>query len=148
MLHYASTPHTPPEPFKKHQKYNLSKHVADYYAMCEWFDEACRLNLNTSKIKVVRQYSHCLCQDNGWIQNPEKNIGMHLPKNNFHEGGTCTNFFSWPNKLKPQDLSSLNFVQVLIFSQRSSWKGCGCSYAKEPSWFRPQNPAMIKQRTP
>ena len=104
------TPHNPPKRIlEKYKKYNLPEPVAKYYAMCEWFDEACGDLIQSIEDKGIRDNTLIVyvC-DNGWIQNPEKNGYASRSKRSPFEGGTRTPiFFSWPAKYKEQDRKEL-----------------------------------------
>ena len=111
MPHTPHTPHTPPKRLlDKYKKYDLPLPIAKYYAMCEWFDEACGDLIQHLEDKGVRDNTLIVyvC-DNGWIQDPEKaNRYDQRSKQTAYEGGTRTPiFFSWPNKLKAQDRPEL-----------------------------------------
>ena len=104
------TPHTPPKRLlEKYKKYDITLPIAKYYAMCEWFDEACGDLIQHLEDKGVRDNTLIVyvC-DNGWIQKPDKNGYAPRSKRSPFEGGTRTPiFFSWPEKLKAQDRKEL-----------------------------------------
>ena len=112
------TPHNPPKHIlSKYQNYDLPNSVAKYYAMCEWFDEACGDLIQYIENKGIRENTLIIyvC-DNGWIANTDKGNNSDKrqryalkSKQSPNEGGTRTPiFYSWPNKLRPQDRPELS----------------------------------------
>ena len=67
------SPHNPPERLlNKYKDKTKSIHVAQYWAMCEWFDETvgellAKLEKNGQAENTLVIYLH----DNGWIQDPD-----------------------------------------------------------------------------
>ena len=116
------TPHNPPE--RLHKKYlakGVQKRVAQYYAMCEWFDETCGALMNhIDKSGIAEDTLVIYVTDNGWIQNPERNGYAPRSKQTPYEGGIRTPImYSWPNgELKPVDrkelVSSIDIVPTIL----------------------------------
>ena len=65
-------PHTPPKRLlDKYTGAGLTRSIAAYYAMCEWFDETCGQLIDYLEQKGVRENTLIVyVTDNGWIQNP------------------------------------------------------------------------------
>ncbi len=114
-------PHTPPG--RLHAKYadaGLPNRIAKYYAMCEWFDEACGQLIDYLEKKGVRDNTLIVyVTDNGWIQDPKS--GSHLPRSKAspYEAGIRTPImFSWPAKIRPADrkelVSSIDIVPTIL----------------------------------
>lgn len=104
------TPHNPPDRLlKKYSAKVKSKTVAQYYAMCEWFDETCgQLLTHLDQAKVRDNTLVIYVCDNGWIQNPEKRGFALRSKQSPYEGGVRTPImFRWPKKFMPADRSEL-----------------------------------------
>lgn len=100
------TPHNPPDTLKqKYLKVAPTEAVANYWAMCEWFDITCgqlmdyveekNLNDNTLFIYVT---------DNGWIQDPDRpNRYAPRSKREPYEMGLRTPIiFRWTGNIKPE----------------------------------------------
>jgi uncharacterized sulfatase len=115
------TPHTPPKHLaEKYLSKGLTKSVANYYAMCDWFDETCGqvvevLERNKIKENTLIVY---VC-DNGWIQNVEnKGYAAKSKRSPFEAGIRTPIFFSWPDKYKATDrgelCSSIDIVPTIL----------------------------------
>ncbi|MFN0052774.1 MAG: sulfatase-like hydrolase/transferase [Planctomycetales bacterium] len=102
-------PHNPPERLlARYQAAGRPVKLAQYYAMCEWFDETCgellkylddqRLSETTLVVFVV---------DNGWIQETGEvrtTRGWFAPKSKLspYDGGLRTPILlRWPGKIRP-----------------------------------------------
>lgn len=120
------TPHNPPERILKHyQTLGLAPAIANYYAMCEWFDETCGELIQHIEDKGLRENTliYYVC-DNGWIQRPDFKEGEGRPfdarsKLTPYEGGTRTPIMlSWPGVIEPDvkdDLvSSIDLVPTVL----------------------------------
>lgn len=120
------TPHNPPERIlKNYKKLGLAPAIANYYAMCEWFDETCGELIKHLEDKGLRENTliYYVC-DNGWIQRPDYKVGEGRPfaarsKMTPYEGGTRTPIMlSWPGVIEPDvknDLiSSIDLVPTVL----------------------------------
>lgn len=115
------SPHTPPERLLAHYRDKApSLQVAEYWAMCEWFDETCgqllgelsRRGLDSNTIVVY------VC-DNGWIQDPDSDRYAPRSKRSPYEGGIRTPIMvRWPGKVRPemsdQPVLSLDIAPTLL----------------------------------
>lgn len=101
------TPHNPPERlFEKYKNKGIeSDHVARYYAMVEWFDEACGQLLDRLEEKGVADNTVVVyLSDNGWIQQEESRKFAPRSKQSPNEGGTRQPImFRWPGVIQPGD---------------------------------------------
>ncbi|EMI45537.1 sulfatase atsG [Rhodopirellula sp. SWK7] len=114
------TPHNPPARFlDKYLKKGVQERVAQYYAMCEWFDETCGTLLDhIDESGIADETLVIYVTDNGWIQ---KEVGGYGPrsKRSPYELGTRTPImFRWPGKIPPADrpelCSSIDFVPTVL----------------------------------
>lgn len=117
------TPHTPPpELFKKYKAKGIaSDHVANYYAMVEWFDQTCGQLIDRIDSKgLTRDTIFVYIADNGWIQNPEGPSFAPKSKQSPNEGGVRQPIlFSWPGVIQPgkrgeQLCSSVDIVPTVL----------------------------------
>ena len=119
------TPHTPPQRLlEKYLNKTDSKHIAKYWAMCEWFDESCGQLLDLLALHGVSDNTIVLyvC-DNGWIN--QQNASRYAPrsKRSPNEGGIRTPIMiRWPGRVKPERskhlASSLDLAPTIL-------KACG-----------------------
>ncbi len=115
------SPHNPPERIlAKYRGKVDSLEVAEYYAMCEWFDETCGQLLDYLDQKGLTQNTlvYYIC-DNGWIQDPASNGYAPRSKQSPYEGGTRQPILlSWPGVIKPgqrdDPMSSVDLVPTLL----------------------------------
>ncbi len=114
------TPHTPPARlFEKYQAKGVPKKIAQYYAMCEWFDETCgALVKHIDDSGIAENTLVIYVTDNGWIQTE---TGGYAPrsKRSPYEGGTRTPImFRWPGVIpasdRPELCSSIDFVPTVL----------------------------------
>jgi uncharacterized sulfatase len=98
------SPHTPPERLLEHYRPKTkSVHVARYWAMCEWWDEACGQLLDFLDAKGLARNTLVLyTTDNGWIQQPDGPGFAPRSKQSRYDGGVRTPLMvRWPGKVKP-----------------------------------------------
>lgn len=99
-------PHNPPDSLK--QKYLTlapTEAVANYWAMCEWFDITCGQLVDYVEQKELTQNTLFIyVTDNGWIQDPDKpNVYAPRSKREPYEMGIRTPIiFNWDGKIKPE----------------------------------------------
>ncbi len=104
------TPHTPPARLlEKYQQEGRPLTLAQYFAMCEWFDETVGELVRYLEEKEVRDNTLIVyLSDNGWIQNPEGRAYAPRSKQSPYEGGVRTPIlFSWRGSLEPAQRSEL-----------------------------------------
>jgi len=113
-------PHNPPDSLK--QKYvpiAPTEAVANYWAMCEWFDITCGQLIDYVDDKGLSENTLFIyvC-DNGWIQDPEKsNVYAPRSKREPYEMGIRTPIiFRWKNKIKPEMNTSIAVSSIDIAS--------------------------------
>lgn len=116
-------PHTPHNPPKRlHDKYlakGVHKRVAQYYAMCEWFDETCgALMKHLDDSGIADNTLVIYVTDNGWIQ-AEGGSYAERSKRSPYEGGTRTPImFRWPGTIpaadRPELCSSIDIVPTIL----------------------------------
>jgi len=114
FIYYAPfmphSPHTPPERLlNKYVKKTKSKYIANYWAMCEWFDETCGELLGHIDKKGLREKTLVIyvC-DNGWIQTSTSRRYAPRSKRSQYEGGIRTPImYRWPGVIKPEDSKAL-----------------------------------------
>lgn len=98
-------PHTPPqELFEKYKEKAPTPAIANYWAMCEWFDQTCGdLLTHLERKQLSKETLVVYVCDNGWIQEPEKaNRYAARSKRSPYEGGIRTPLmFKWPGKITP-----------------------------------------------
>ncbi len=107
-------PHAPHNPPKRIlDKYTTGDRplpLANYYAMCEWFDETCGQLIKHIDERGVRDNTLIVyVSDNGWIQNLEHgNQFAARSKQSPYEGGVRTPImFRWPGTIPPSDRKEL-----------------------------------------
>ena len=114
------TPHNPPG--RLHKKYlakGVQKRVAQYYAMCEWFDETCGALMNhIDESGIAKDTLIVYVTDNGWIQTENGGYGPRS-KRSPYEGGTRNPImFRWKGTIPPSDrpelCSSIDFVPTVL----------------------------------
>lgn len=99
-------PHNPPDSLK--QKYiplAPTEAVANYWAMCEWFDITCGQLMDYVEQKGLNQNTlFVYVCDNGWIQDPDKpNVYAPRSKREPYEMGIRTPIiFSWKGAIDPE----------------------------------------------
>ena len=129
MVWYAPllphVPHTPPERIlAKYRDKTPSIQVAQYWAMCEWFDETCgQLLAFIEREGLAENTIVTYLSDNGWIQDPESKKFAPRSKQSSYDGGLRTPIMvRWPGRLQPQmsdvPVSSLDLFPTLL-------KACG-----------------------
>jgi len=105
------TPHNPPDRLlNRYKDAGRSLPVAQYFAMCEWFDETCGRLVDLVEQRGIRDNTLIIyVTDNGWIQSPEQ-ANRYAPrsKQTPYEGGIRTPImFSWPGRLAPAERGEL-----------------------------------------
>jgi uncharacterized sulfatase len=100
------TPHNPPKKLlKKYKQRTDSDAIAQYWAMCEWFDQTVGDLLGYIDRNGMRENTIVLfVADNGWIQKPN-NKGQYAPrsKRTAYEGGVRTPIMvRWPGQIEPR----------------------------------------------
>ena len=115
------TPHNPPQRLlDKYTQEGRPDAVANYYAMCEWFDETCGQLLDTLDEKGIADNTLVIyVTDNGWVQSETKNRYAARSKRSPYENGTRTPImFRWPGKIEPSDrpelCSSIDLVPTIL----------------------------------
>ena len=99
-------PHNPPDSLK--QKYlplAPTEAVANYWAMCEWFDITCGQLMDYIEGKGISDNTLFIyVTDNGWIQDPDRpNRFAPRSKQQPYEGGIRTPImFRWPGTIEPE----------------------------------------------
>jgi arylsulfatase A-like enzyme len=99
-------PHNPPDSLK--QKYlplAPTEAVANYWAMCEWFDITCGQLIDYVEQKgLTKNTLFVYVCDNGWIQYPDKpNVYAPRSKREPYEMGIRTPIiFNWNGKIEPE----------------------------------------------
>lgn len=104
------TPHNPPQRLLDHyQNAGLSRHIARYYAMCEWFDETCGQLLDHLEQRGLTDNTIVLfAVDNGWIQKPNRQGYAPRSKRSPNESGVRTPIMvSWPSHVTPGQRDAL-----------------------------------------
>lgn len=98
------TPHNPPdELLQKYINVAPNKSVAEYWAMCEWFDQTVGQLLAHIKAKNLDENTLVVFTcDNGWIQSDVHNRYAPRSKRAPHEGGIRTPILlKWPGTIDP-----------------------------------------------
>jgi len=114
-------PHTPPKRLLAEETpAGVTRRVATYYAMCQWFDETCGQLIDYLEKKGVRDNTLIVyVTDNGWIQHPQAGHHVTRSKASPYEGGVRTPImFSWPGRLRPADrkevVSSIDVMPTIL----------------------------------
>jgi uncharacterized sulfatase len=119
------TPHNPPERLaRKYRKRTPQPSVANYWAMCEWFDETVGTLLDAlEERRLAGNTIVIFLADNGWTQ-PEneapKSYGAPRGKRSPYDGGLRTPLMlRWPGKVAPARdethvASSLDILPTLL----------------------------------
>jgi uncharacterized sulfatase len=103
-------PHNPPERLlAKYKDKTPSLHVAQYWAMVEWFDETCgQLLEHLNKEGLTKNTVVVFLADNGWIQSPDQPRYAPRSKQSQYDGGLRTPIMvRWPGKVKPRESGAL-----------------------------------------
>jgi len=100
------TPHTPPDSLKrKYLNRAPTEAVADYWAMCEWFDSTCGQLVDYIDRKGLRENTlFVYVTDNGWIQDPDR-PGRYAPRSKrepYEMGIRTPLIFRWTGKIEPE----------------------------------------------
>ncbi len=99
-------PHNPPDSLKqKYLRVAPSEAVANYWAMCEWFDITCGQLMDYVEQKGLSQNTlFVYVCDNGWIQDPDKmNVYAPRSKREPYEMGIRTPIiFRWKGMIDPE----------------------------------------------
>lgn len=100
------TPHNPPDSLKqKYLEVAPTEAVANYWAMCEWFDITCgRLMDYIDQNELSRNTLFIYVTDNGWIQDPDRpNRYAPRSKREPYEMGIRTPMiFRWKGTIEPE----------------------------------------------
>ena len=113
------TPHNPPERLHKYLAKGVQKRVAQYYAMCEWFDETCGTLVNHIDESGIGEDTLIVyVTDNGWIQTE---TGSYDPRSNavpMKVAPVTPSLFRWkgtiPANDRPELCSSIDFVPTVL----------------------------------
>ena len=114
------TPHTPPHRIVKKYMDHHPVSIANYYAMCEWFDETCGSLIGYLETKNIRDNTLIIyVGDNGWIQDPENPGYAPRSKQTPYEAGVRQPvLFSWPSRIRPQErqerISSIDLFPTIL----------------------------------
>ncbi len=99
------TPHDPPARLVEHyRKVAPTPAIADYWAMCEFFDESIGQLMNLLDERGLSENTMVMyVTDNGWINDPQAAKYMPRSKRSQYEGGVRTPIMvCWPGKLAPR----------------------------------------------
>ncbi len=100
------TPHTPPDSLRdKYLAVAPSEPIANYWAMCEWFDITCGQLVDYVDDKGIGENTLFIyVTDNGWIQRPDRpNRYAPRSKRTPYEAGIRTPLmFRWPGTIQPE----------------------------------------------
>jgi uncharacterized sulfatase len=102
MMPHAN--HNPPKRIaKKYEGRFESKAVANYYAMCEWFDQTCGQLIDFLVERKLRDNTIILFViDNGWVQNPDvPNKPLRSKLTPYDAGLRTPILISWKDHVKP-----------------------------------------------
>jgi arylsulfatase A-like enzyme len=141
------TPHNPPERlFKKYQPLHKSKFVAQYWAMCEWFDETVGdLMAKLDAMKVADNTIVIYLHDNGWIQDETKGAYAPKSKRSPYDGGVRTPILvRWPGKVTPGESAGLASSIDLV---PTALAAVGAEKTKAMPGVNLLEPAAIAKRT-
>ena len=107
------TPHDPPASFlKKYQRGGRANDVANYYAMCEWFDATCgELLDHLEKRKLTKETIVVYICDNGWAarstnaddprQKQWRGFALRSKGSPFELGIRTPILIRWPGRVTP-----------------------------------------------
>jgi arylsulfatase A-like enzyme len=99
------TPHNPPDSLlQKYLPVAPSKNVADYWAMCEWFDITCGQLMDFVDKKGLSENTlFVYVCDNGWVQ-LENEHGFHprSKRSPYDLGMRTPIMFKWEGKIEPE----------------------------------------------
>ncbi len=98
-------PHNPPERLLAHYRGKApTDQVAQYWAMCEWFDETCGELLDLLDARNLSDDTIVIfLADNGWIQDPNADRYAPRSKQSPYDGGLRTPILvRWPGKVAPR----------------------------------------------
>ncbi len=151
MIWYAPMmphlPHNPPKRLReKYQRLTDSPHIANYWAMCEWFDESCGEVLDELDQRQLTENTLVVfLADNGWIQSPDKARVAPRSKLTPYEGGVRTPIMlRWPGHISPQfidtPVSSIDLAPTVLTA-------VGLSPAKEMSGVDLMDDSAVATRT-
>ena len=100
------TPHNPPDSLKqKYLEVAPTEAVANYWAMCEWFDITCgRLMDYIDQNELSRNTLFIYVTDNGWIQDPDRpnRYAPHSKREPYEMGVRTPMIFRWKGNIKPE----------------------------------------------
>ena len=110
------SPHNPPDSLlNKFLPTAPSPAIAEYWAMCEWFDITCGNLIDYIEQKKMRENTiFVFVCDNGWIQDPKKN-NRYAPRSKrspYEKGVRTPIIFNWPGFIKPQ-IDTSNVINSL-----------------------------------
>lgn len=115
------TPHSPPERLlEKYRSKAPTEHIANYWAMIEWFDETVGALLTHLEEQGLSDNTIVVyVADNGWITNPKTGAYAAKSKQSPYDGGLRTPIIlRWPGHIAPKqslDLaSSLDLAPTLL----------------------------------
>ncbi len=119
--HFRRSPHNPPQRLlDKYLKEGRSIHVAQYYAMIEWFDETNGQLIDYIDEKGLSDNTLFIyVADNGWIQSPtDRGFALRSKQTAYEAGVRTPIFFVWGNKLKtadrPELVSSIDLFPTIL----------------------------------
>ena len=105
-------PHTPPDSItEKYLTVAPTPAVANYWAMCEWFDITCGQLVDFIDQKELRENTLFIyVTDNGWIQDPER-PNRYAPRSKrapYDMGIRTPVILRWPGTIAPEmDVTSI-----------------------------------------
>jgi len=99
-------PHTPPDSLRdKYLPMAPSPAVANYWAMCEWFDITCGQLMDYIEKKALSENTlFIFVTDNGWIQDPDK-PGRYAPRSKrepYDMGIRTPIIYRWKGVIEPE----------------------------------------------
>lgn len=115
-------PHNPPERIlTTYARDGVSSDIAKYFAMCEWFDEACgELFAMLDERGLTKNTLVIYAADNGWIQNENGAGFAPKSKRSPYDGGLRTPIIlRWPGRIEPMrdettPVLTLDFVPTAL----------------------------------
>jgi uncharacterized sulfatase len=100
------TPHTPPDSLReKYLPLAPSSAVANYWAMCEWFDITCGQLLDHVEAEGLSENTLFIyVTDNGWIQDPDtpNRFDAGSKRTPYEMGIRTPMIFRWTGKIDPE----------------------------------------------